>query len=57
MNDLIDFTNLLHRFGTVDALEVQKFLSAHQDDAVFQQRAQTVIQGFNAGEIYQQDYA
>ena len=56
MDELIDFTNLLHRFGTADAPQVQKFLSAKADDPVFQQRAQTVIYGFNAGEAYQRDY-
>lgn len=54
---LIKFTNLLHRCGTVDATEVQAFLEANKDDHVFQQRAETVMQGFTAREVRQPELA
>lgn len=54
---LIEFTNLLHRCGRVDAPEVQAFLDAHRDDHVFQQRAETVMLGFPAREVRQPELA
>ena len=46
MSTLIEFTNLLHKCGSADAPEVERFLEEHNEDAVFLRRAEVVVLGF-----------
>ena len=48
MNQLIEFTNLLHSHGRADAPEVQVYLKEHgAKDPAFRARAEAVLRGFS----------
>lgn len=47
MNELIEFTNLLHKYGSSDSPEVRKYLEEHgKNDPTFRIRAEAVLLGF-----------
>ncbi len=47
MNELIEFTNLLHKHGSGDAPEVRKYLEERgKNDPTFRVRAEAVLLGF-----------
>lgn len=47
MNNLIEFTNLLHKEGRADSPAVLQFLKDNANDPTFSARAKAVLMGYS----------